>query len=411
MILQRVMPVLRAGTVLIGASVAISTALDNVLLAIVLLGILFNARAVAHIAMHNPVARAAWLLFGALCIATLYGATPWREAIGVLGKYIDLAFIPLFMLMLSDETNRQRAQQAFLAAMGLTLFLSYLIGLELLPIQRWMYAMASIDDPVIFRGHITQNNLMAFAAFLALLKCRAAVSNRLRIGWGLFAGLAAVNVLFMVQGRTGYLILFVLLAWTIWATLADTLHRNGKRINWRHAAAILLLLTGLATIALSVPSRLQDKINIALAEQQTWQRGGEKDTSIGDRLSFYQNTLNIIKQQPWLGVGTGGLEAAYARQIQGTTDRLTPNPHNEYLMITAQVGVFGLLLLCYLFYTLWRSAAMLENRFNRDAVRGLVLAYLISCMFNSSLLDHVDGLFFAFMTAVLFANLKVARHD
>jgi len=84
----------------------------------------------------------------------------------------------------------------------------------------------------------------------------------------------------------------------------------------------------------------------------------------------------------------------------------TRNPHNEYLMITVQTGVIGLVLLLYLFYTQWRCAPLLNMPFEQDAARGLVLAYLANSLFNSPLLDHADGLLFAFMTAVLLAGMR-----
>jgi len=138
-------------------------------------------------------------------------------------------------------------------------------------------------------------------------------------------------------------------------------------------------------------SRLQDRVGLVASEFQAWQPNDGKETSTGDRLNFYYNTLNIVKQHPWFGVGTGGFTAAFTKQTQGVLQ--THNPHNEYLLITVQTGVAGLALLLYLFYTQWRCAAWPDNPFDQDAARGLVLAYLISCAFNSSLLDHADGLF------------------
>ena len=41
------------------------------------------------------------------------------------------------------EAARRKAQYAFLAAMGLTLLLSFLVGLNLLPVQHWMYSTKS----------------------------------------------------------------------------------------------------------------------------------------------------------------------------------------------------------------------------------------------------------------------------
>lgn len=405
--LQRItLPVLRVSVILLGFSIPISVALDNLLLAVLLLGALFYARAIWQIVTQHPVARAAWLLFAVLLLAISYGMTPLREAFGTLAKYLDLAMIPVFMLLLSRETIRHRAQYAFLAAMGLTLVLSWLVGLKLLPVQHWMSVFAEPDNPVIFYSHITQNNMMAFAIFLALLKLRDTTSMGVRIMWGIFALLGVANVLFMVQGRTGYMITLVLLGWYTWSTLARYLHRRGREWDWRHGTAVLLMLTGLVMAAYHASPQLHGRVNLVVAEYQAWQPNHGKDSSTGQRLDFYYNTLQIVRQQPVFGVGTGGFPDAFVKQTQGTDVLQTRNPHNEYLMITAQTGVVGLALLLYLFYTLWRSAPLLNNPLQQDASRGLVLAYLVNCLFNSALLDHADGLFFAFMTAVLFASLK-----
>ena len=397
-----------ASTALIGLAVPISTALSNVLLAATLLGGLFHARAIWQIVKSQPVAQAAWLLLGALWLGTLYGATPWREAVGILGKYIDLAFIPVFMWMLSSEVSRRWAQRAFFAASGVILLLSYLVGLKLLPIQHWMTELASSDNPVIFHSHITQNNMMAMAIFLALLNAREAVSNRLRWAWAGFAGLALFNVLFMVLGRTGYLILFTLLGWLVWATLARHAQRRGKTWGVRQAMLIVIGMMAVIVLALQLSPRLHERVSAVGSEYQAWQPNHGEGTSTGERLDFYYYTLQVIQQHPLLGVGTGGLAAAYFQQTHASVVKKTFNPHNEYLMVTAQIGIVGLALLLYLFFSLWKQAPRLTAPFAQDAARGLVLAYMVNCAFNSALLDHADGLFFAWLTALLFAD---TRHD
>jgi O-antigen ligase len=409
--LQRwAMPPLRTSTAMIGLAVPISTALDNFLLALVLLGLFFNAPAVWQIVLRNPVARAALLLFGALAIAVSYGATPISEAVGILGKYIDLAFIPLFMLMFSEARTRVWAERAFMVAMGLTLLLSYLLGFNLLTVQTWMSSMASADNPVVFHSHITQNNMMAYAAFLVLLKCRDALTTQLRLAWGAFAGLAMFNVLFMVQGRTGYIILLVLLCWFAWTTLARYFHKRGKVWGWKQGVVVLLASVFLVTTAFFASPRLHDRVSLVAAEFDAWHPNlGNEGSSTGQRLDFYYNTAQIVEQNWLLGVGTGGFPDAFAHQVQGTDALLTHNPHNEYLMIAVQTGVLGLLLLLYLFYTEWRVAPLLSTAYAQDAARGLVLAYVVNCLFNSALHDHVDGLFFAFMTALWFSTLRTQK--
>ncbi len=406
------LPLMTIATVLIGFSVPISVALDNVLLALVLLGALFHLPAIWQIARHHPVARAALLLFLMLLAGTLYGATPLREAMGILGKYMDLAFIPIFMFALSKPSSRQLAVYAFLAAMGLTLALSYLGGLGILPYQSWMppISLPGIDfseNPVIFHSHITQNNMMALAAFLAFLQMRDEAILFRRMAWLVYGALALGNILFMVQGRTGYAVLLVLLAWFVWRSADRYLTQKSRPLGIKQALAVLLALAGMVLAGYVASPRLQDRVHTTVAEYQSWAPYHGKMTSTGQRLDWYYATTRIVADSPVLGVGTGGFAAAFEQKVAGQDVAMTHNPHNEYLMIAAQTGVLGLALLLFLFYTLWRSAGLLPNAFEQDAGRGLVLAYMVNCLFNSPLLDHADGLLFSFMAAALFAGLKL----
>ncbi len=401
------LPLMTIAAVLIGFSVPISVALDNVLLALVLLGALFHLPAIWQIARHHPVARAALLLFLMLLAGTLYGATPLRDAMGILGKYMDLAFIPIFIFALSKPSSRQLAVYAFLAAMGLTLVLSYLVGFQVLSIQPWMSRFSLVDNPVIFFSHITQNNMMALAVFLAFLQARDEVILLRRLAWLGYGGLALGNILFMVQGRTGYAVLLVLLAWFAWRSADRYLAQKGRSMGIKQALVVLLALTGMVLVSYVTSPRLRDRMHTTLVEYQSWAPYHGKMTSTGQRMDWYYATTRIVADSPVLGVGTGGFPAAFEQKVAGQDVLITPNPHNEYLMITAQTGVLGLALLLFLFYTLWRSAPLLPTAFEQDAVRGLVLAYMVNCLFNSALMDHADGLLFSFMVATLFAGMKL----
>jgi len=396
--------------IFIGFSGPVSVALDNILMALIFIGALFSFKGVSRTVVTHPVARAAMLLFLVLFVGMFYGSAPMKEAIGILGKYADLAFVSIYLFMLANETDKRRARHAFMFAMAITLVLSSLVGLGLIPVLSWMSPGTLPSDPAIFQGHDTQNNLMTFAIFLALLEWRDTNDLAKRIAWAAFAFLGTLNILFMVQGRTGYLTLLLLLGWFGWSTVAREMQKRGKKVSWKHGAFILLIIAAIAMIAFFSSSRLHDRVGKAVTEFKEWapsnSRVTPENSSTGVRLDFYTNTLKIVQHNFVIGVGTGGFPEAYKQQVQGKDVVLTRNPHDEYLMISAQTGVIGLTLLLYLFYTLWRYAPMLPTPFEQDAAKGLVLAYLVNCLLNSALMDHTDGLFFAFMSAVLFANLK-----
>lgn len=407
------LPPLRVAVALLAFSAPISVALDNLLLAVLLLfGLLGAAGRVLAEAAWNPVARAAWLLFGMLFIASLYGDTPWGEALGTLGKYDDLAFVPLFMVAVAQGGVARFAVPLFMLAMIITLVLSWTLGLDLINAQHWMWPVAAPGNPAIFHSSITQNLLMAYAVFLALLYAREETVLWKRFALWVFALAGSTDVLFLVIGRTGYLVLFALLMLFVWRMLDTRLQARGRKIGGRELGAVLLLATVVVWGTYHASSRMHHRVDQVVSEFKAWQPNVadkiSNQTSTGERLTFYYNTLQIIRAHPLLGVGTGGFPQAYAKQVAGSGIALAENPHEEYLMLTVQAGLPALLLMFYWLYVQWREAPKLESAFKRDAARGLVLTIAISCLVNSSLLDHVEGLFFSYMSAVLFASLRKA---
>lgn len=385
-------------------------AVNNLVLAVLLLVALpVFGTALPALIRSNPVARSSFALFGVLFFGTLWGTTPWGEAMGILGKYADLAVIPLLMQLLRDPVTRERSLRAFFIIMIFALVLSWAIGLHLVPITpslRYLIGpSALVDNPSIFHSHITQGVLTSYVGFLFALRARLATTSRQRLGFLLLTLLAWSNVLLMLQGRTGYLVLLALLSWLGWTVLRDKLQQQGRALGWKSIVAAMLLPIVLLAVSYQAVPRFHDRVATAVTEVQTWQPGADHSlSSMGTRFDFYANALKLIEQRPWAGYGTGGVAAAYKQQAAGTDVTITANLHNEYLMLAVQVGLPGTLLLLLLFFTQWRCANRLPP-FERVAAQGLVVAYGLTCLLNSMLLDHTEGLFFAFFTAWLFARL------
>jgi hypothetical protein len=55
----------------------------------------------------------------------------------------------------------------------------------------------------------------------------------------------------------------------------------------------------------------------------------------------------------------------------------------------------------------WKIAPRLPTALETHLARGLVIAYVAGCLFNSLLLDHTEGLLFAWLTALLYGGLVV----
>jgi O-antigen ligase len=393
---ERAENVVRWAAVLLGCSIPVSTAADNVLLAFILLCWVAGGGYRDKLAAirHNPVALATLALFSLYLVGTLYTIGDTDDVRDALTKALRLLLIPALMPLMCEAKWRKRGIWAFQGSMLVALLLSYLFWLGALPVNTWLRGTEL--DPVAFKTHITHNVFMAFAAFLFALAAADARTRRGRLALLALCAAATVNVLVMVPGRTGHVVLIVLLTYFLFCQL---------RAKGLALAGVALGV--LATVVLFSPgTMLHKRITMAGDEFQQWRAGAAPGptSSIGQRMEFLRITLDVIRDNPALGVGTGGFAAAYAARANRTGDAPTKNPHNEMLMITAQFGVAGLAVFLCLFGTQWWLAAQLPGRFEQAAARGLVLTIVVASILTSTLIDHPEGLFFVYMSGLLFAG-------
>jgi len=345
----------------------------------------------------NPVAWLAIALFSFYLVGCVYSIGSHEDMLNSLGKSARLMFIPLLITVFRDAAVQRRAWSGFMGAMLLTLILSYLLWLGLLP--KWEIIRGDVANPTVFKLHITHNLFMAFTAFVCAVQARYASTPLQRGIWGVLALLAAANVLFMVQGRTGYLVLLVLLV-----------YMGVTWLRWRGFAIALATIGVLAALAYALPSsHLHQRAALAYREFSASQSNVAATTSVGQRMEFYRNTLEIVRQRPLLGAGTGGFRQAYAEQVSGSERVATHNPHNEYLMVAAQIGPLGLTLLLALFAVQWRVAAQLPSVREQMLARGMVLSIMTASAVSSTLIDHAEGWFYVWMSGLMFAALKSTR--
>lgn len=371
----------RYAAIALGASIPISTALDSVLFVLVLLAWLAGGGLREKVVglRANPAALAALAFLGLLLLGMTWGPGSARDGWYYIGKYKDLVLVAALSGLFVSYRDKRIALGAFLAAMALTLVLSYAI---------WL----TRDDPVVFKFRITHGVFMSLAAFLAGLQALRESELRWRVLYGAGALLAAFNVLFMVEGRTGYLVFAVL--WVYFCA---------AQWRWRGLAGAVLVSSLAFTAAYLADAPLFGRSATAASELREWGAGRGDETSTGLRMNYYKTTAAIVREHPVLGVGTGGFVSAYREKIRGTSLPESNNPHSQYLLTAAQLGAVGLAALIAMFAVMWWQAGRMDPA-ARMAARALVLTIAVGSLFNSFLIDHAEGLLFAWMAGVLFAT-------
>jgi O-antigen ligase len=397
---QRSEDLARAFAVALGVSIPFSVAVDGVLLALVLVCWLAADRYRERFARlrHNPVALMALGFVALLALGLAYGEQPRDDAVLYFRKYADLVVLGVFVTLFGDTAWRRRALLALAAALAVLVWLSYLVKLGVVPPYPWLRGRP--DLPVVALDSLTHGILVAFGAFLFAVLGLHAPRGPVRTIWFALAVAAVANVLFIVPGRTGYIVL---------AALALYLGYMWRRLIG--VALVALGGTALVGVGITASSTLQNRLIETAREAREWQPGVPAQTSVGYRLEFFYNTLAMIEDRPLVGAGTGGFPSAYKRQVAGTAMAPAGHPHNEYLHLMAQLGIPGLVALLALFWVPWRLAPRLPLPHEQVLARGLVLTIAVGCVFNSLLLDHTEGLLFAWGLGVLFGGLSPARGD
>lgn len=379
--------------VALGFTIPISTALDNLLVATFVLCWIISARYLEKqdAVRANGVAIAAIAFFLLQVTGTLYSQGSHGEILRALDKASVILLVPMLISLRPGTEVRERALLALMAAILLTLILSSLLWLELLPQSSFVKGYPS--DPEVFRKRITQSVLTAFGAFYFALRALETGDFRRRALFACVAAAALFNVLFMVHSRTGQVVLLALL---LYALLARFRGRGALA-----AFAVVVVLAG--TIYLVPSSAVHQRVATTVQEIKSW-RAGEPATAANMRLEAWSNSLEILHAHPIAGVGTGGFAAAYAREVEGTSMAPLRQPENQYLLTSVQLGIIGLAGMIALFIWQWRSAARLATRMDTDLARGLVLTMAVGCAFNSFLLDHTEALFYAWLSGLTFSS-------
>lgn len=375
------------GTYVMGlfiVSIYLSTALAIVVS--VLIGLLWLLTAqfqkLPTVLRDSPVAIWALLLYLCFIVGLSYGDAPSSEAFSMLRKYRELLFIPLLSCFFTDERYRLWAWKAFVIGSVLTLLTSYLMDFGIMEMFR--------HKTFTLKSRITHSVFIAFFIFFCAHKI---AYNKQYLSWyTLLLAFALFNLFFIVQGRTGQVAFMAL----VLLFAVQRLSKKGLLIS------MVLLVTLLASYTnfSDKSTRIQGGLTQTLAYLKHVPE--KKPTDVSIRYAFWENALKLVSEKPWGGHGTGSFAKEYQRVSGGNLSIKTSNPHNEFLLITVQFGIFGFVIYSGFLFSQYYCSRKLPDA-EKWLSQGLLLTLIITSLFNSPLLDHAEGHWFAVMIALCFA--------
>lgn len=336
---------------------------------------------------RSPVAYAFLSFYAVICLSALYSSAPWHEVFQYLLKFSKFGWALFLMPVFSSQRWASYALWGFLASIAVTLVLSYLRFFVWHFPANPAWGLASV-----FKGHIDQGFLFSIAMIILFELARD------RQGYGRYicqtlAILIFINVLFMSEGRTGYVI--ALLLFIYWLSSA---------YQWKGFLMALLICIGALGTSYLSSSVFYNRVHQVVDESQGYGRG-EQETSVGTRLEMQTRALALIRERPWLGYGTGAMPSAYRHYVASypqESSRVFDDANNIFLNIAVQYGVLGLLLYGFFLRYLWVNSKGLPV-FERRIFQALLLTILVGGLANSWLKDSVESHFFVLMSVWCFS--------
>ncbi|MBL0872376.1 O-antigen ligase family protein [Serratia nevei] len=369
---------------LLGLSLPTSTPLMNISLGLVVVCLLWqrDIRQWAALAGH-PLVWLPALMFALLALSLLTHDHAYGPK--MVGKYQKLLYVlPLALFFLTDSRLMTHFVRGFLWANAAILAISLMSGLGHVTLGE-----LNPDNPTVFKLQITQNVFMALAALVWLSRAFACIGKR-RWGYAGLVLLATVNVLLMVQGRTGYVALAVGMG--VWLLLTLRRKQQMAVLGCGILALVMLVMT---------PNRAMERLTLGVQQVQGCLLAPPQtayaacDNSMGQRTAFAREALRLIQQSPLLGNGAGSFW--YGNPATGYG---VHNPHNEYLLETVQSGLLGLMAFLTWMWGCYRAAWYLPPA-RRNLFVAVLSSYMACHVFNSFLLDSSEGHLFVILAALL----------
>jgi O-antigen ligase/Tfp pilus assembly protein PilF len=140
---------------------------------------------------------------------------------------------------------------------------------------------------------------------------------------------------------------------------------------------------------------------------------GTKDASANARLLIWNNTIQLTKTSPFIGIGLGNykIESIPYEKTQSDDSNISLHSHNDFLEITAETGILnGLIYLSIFVYVFFINAKRVLKTDNIDSkalamiTLLMTLVYGIDSFFNFPMFRPTMVLFLCFLLIFTFIN-------
>ena len=269
--------------------------------------------------------------------------------------------------------------QIFVTCISWLLWLGAEVPFTRRPLEKGIAFTSTLEQPV-----------MAVLVLIVLWNFRQYLTKQ----WGeWFVRLAiiamALNIVFVMSGRSGYIVFLLFLTIEIYRALPG-------RWRWLSLLSPIILSMIFSTVSPVFSKRLAQ---IETNSQAYLQK--ESLSSEGERLDMWKHTISGILKKPILGYGVGSMPEVYSGE-DGLIKAPLSQPHQQYLFWWAEFGLIGLMIMLGFFFALIKDSRLLDSE-ARTSLLSVIAVLFVMGLFNCPFFGVGMGEFFFLEIAALLA--------
>ena len=327
-----------------------------------------------------------------LFIGSFYGGLPWVETLDILSSWKKLAYTFILLGLFYDH----KWKQCFIYSYVIFMAAAALLAVFLWGIDLNIRTGSGHSAGIFMTNYATQSTAFIAALLASFFLFQQTTSRTKQSLLAISIGLFILNIFFISGARTAY---FALPIAIVFAT--------GCLYSFRKLPLIIAMVAGVLFALMTTSNTLQQRVNEGISELKAYDTS-PNISSIGVRVIFVQNTLELIKKQPLLGYGTASFKSVYkkhvAQKYTGWRALSTTDPHNIYLYITLENGLIGLVLFLSYLFVAFRQG-LRQGIYGKIAI-SFLMAITVSCLFNSYFKTFPEGHLLAFFMGILLSYKK-----
>ena len=388
--------------ILLAFSIPLSTSITNILLTIFLLLWIIEKDFNKKIACiwQDQACYASIIILASLIFGCLYSIASWRDMLMYLKKMSKLMYLPFLIFYFRDAQQRNKTLNALIIASIIT------------AANGIIYYIININNPANpFKNTIDTALTITISTFLLLHKLDR--KNNYYVNCSLIAGIL-INIFYLFyfcSGRTSQLIFLLL----VMLFFMQKITLFTKKSILTYTATVIIIIVGFCGL---FSEGLRRNWSDVVYQYNNYKLNPNdyNQTSISQRINYYKNSVNLIKEKPLLGWGTASFPLVYKNVISNNkftgNNNLeylyTNNAHNEYFMFGTQLGLLGITLLLWWFYILLKASCKIPSD-EKYILQGTVTTIAVGCLANSWIMDFTSGHLFIILTAICLGALPHAE--